>query len=54
MEKMWLSTETTSLEFWDNEAMERTIRENRANAMQNMGNMWWWNRGWWGFPWGGR
>ncbi len=54
MEKMWLSTETTSLEFWDNEAMERTIRENRANAMQNMGNMWWWNRWWWGFPWGGR
>lgn len=54
MEKMWLSTETTSLEFWDNEAMERTIRENRANAMQNMGNMWWWNRGWWGFPWGVR
>ena len=54
MEKMWLSTETTSLEFWDNEAMERTIRENRANAMQNMGNMWWWNRGGWGFPWGGR
>jgi hypothetical protein len=46
MTSMGLEMWSTSFNFWDNEAMERTMRENRSNAMRNM---WWWG---WGFPWG--
>jgi len=46
MTSMGLEMWSTSFNFWDNEAMERTMRENRLNAMRNM---WWWG---WGFPWG--
>ena len=63
MTSMGLEMWSTSFNLWDDEAMERTMRENRANAMQNMWggwfpwwgwgsrwNMWWWSRGWWWFP----
>ena len=54
MINMWLEIESQAL---DRDAMEKTINENRANAMRNM---WWWpwwmwggSRGnmWWWFPW---
>ncbi len=55
MISMWLETESQAL---DRDAMEKTINENRANAMRNMwwGPWWMWgwnsNRGnWWWFPW---
>ena len=55
MTSMWLETESQAL---DRDAMEKTINENRANAMRNMwwGPWWMWgwnsNRGnWWWFPW---
>ena len=55
MTSMWLKTESQAL---DRDAMEKTINENRANAMRNMwwGPWWMWgwnsNRGnWWWFPW---
>ena len=47
MTSMWLEIQSAWL---DKDAMERTINENRANAMRNMWggpSMWW---GW--FPWG--
>ena len=54
MTSMWLKTESQAL---DRDAMEKTINENRANAMRNMwwGPWWMWgwnsNRGnWWWFP----
>ena len=56
MTSMWLETESQAL---DRDAMEKTINENRANAMRNMWWSPWWmwgwnsNRGnWWWFPWG--
>lgn len=59
MTSMWLEIQSVWL---DKDAMERTINENRANAMRNMwggpsmwwgGFPWWWSRSnwWWGwFP----
>ena len=52
MTSMWLEIESQTL---DREAMERTINENRANAMQNMwgGGPWWmwgWSSNRWWFP----
>ena len=46
MTSMWLEIQSAWL---DRDAMERTINENRANAMRNM---WWGPSMWWGgFPW---
>ena len=53
MTSMWLEIGSQTL---DREAMERTINENRANAMQNMWGGPWWMWGWssnrWWFHWG--
>jgi len=57
MTSMWLEIQSAWI---DKDAMERTINENRANAMRNMwggpsmwwgGLPWWWSRSnWWWFP----